>query len=104
MKFWQRFGKVLVEKKVGNFGAKEEDLRSDLGARVWGGGRRGGELPLNRPKVRWAWAGFWAKTLSGFFAHFYLANNKTFYQTILFKSNGPENKFCFIFEIKKRAR
>jgi hypothetical protein len=65
-----------VEKKVGNFGAKEEDLRSDLGARVWGGGRRGGELPLNRPKVRWAWAGFGPKLCQAF-AHFYLANNKT---------------------------
>jgi hypothetical protein len=35
---------------VGISGAKEEDLRSDLEARVWGGGIRGGKLPLNRTR------------------------------------------------------
>jgi hypothetical protein len=38
------------ENLVGIFGAKEEDLRSDLGARVWRGGRREGKQPLNRPR------------------------------------------------------
>ena len=56
------------------------DLRSDLGARVWRR-KKGMELPLNRPRVRWVWARFWAKTLSGFSPTFIFKNNKTFLAT-----------------------
>jgi hypothetical protein len=49
MEFGQKFGEERKRFLVGIFGAKEEDLRSDLGARVWGGGRRG-KLPLNRSR------------------------------------------------------
>jgi hypothetical protein len=46
----QKFGGKGKGILVGIFGAKEGDLSSDLGARVWGGGRREGERPLNRPR------------------------------------------------------
>jgi hypothetical protein len=46
--FWTEFGEERRGKEgfwVGIFGVKEGDLRSDLGARVWGGGRRGESCP-----------------------------------------------------------